>query len=96
MAAGEIVLLDYPATGQKLSELYAKSRQVSILVYGDVSKTSAENLLLFQGAQLVLEDLGSGRGAKALMDVASDVVPHTSFGYLSTEFFTGSSGRKAA
>ena len=84
----EISLLDFSSSAQKLWETHARKKKTSILVFGDVSKGGAEKLLQFQGAQLVLEDLGSGVGSKPLMEVASDVVLPTSFAYLSSEFLS--------
>ncbi len=87
LKSNELTLLDASSGTQKLWETHGKKRKTSILVFGDVSAAGAEKLLQFQSAQLVLEDLGQGKGAKSLMEVASDVVPFTSFSYLSVEFF---------
>jgi chemotaxis protein methyltransferase CheR len=84
----EFTILDLASSAQKLWETQAKKKKTSVLVFGDVSKGGAEKLLSFEGAQLILEDLGSGKGSKALMDVANDVGPSTSFAYLSTEFLS--------
>ena len=101
----EIILLDFSSAAQSVIAGIAKNKKISILVFGDIPKASAEKILQFQGAHLVLEDLGSGKGAKALIDVANDIVLHTSFAYLSNEFFAEnldlstsqkSSSRKAA
>jgi len=88
LLADEITLVDFSSQAENLWENFGKKRKTSILVFGDVSSSGAEKILLFQNAQLVLEDMGSGKGAKALMDVASDVVPSTSFGYLSSEYLS--------
>ncbi len=86
LKSNEITILDFSSSVQKLWEKYGKGRKISVIVFGDVSQRVSEKLLLFQNSQLLLEDLGSGMGAKALMEIASDVVPTTSFAYLSTEF----------
>jgi chemotaxis protein methyltransferase CheR len=86
---GEITLLDFSSTVQSVLTGVAKNKKISISVFGDISKSSAEMILKFNGAHLVLEDLGFGKGAKALADFASDIVLHTSFAYLSNEFFAG-------
>lgn len=86
LKAGDIWLMDFATHAKALVEQYGAQRKTSILVYGEVSKGSAQRLAGFSGAQLVLEDLGKGRGCEALMEIASDVVLPTSFAYLSTEF----------
>ncbi len=69
---------------------------VSVLVFGDPSQKLAADLLQFPNAHLVLQDLGSGRGATHLKDVADDIVLPTSFGYLSQAFLGGSAVRRKA
>ncbi|MEN9723954.1 MAG: hypothetical protein RJB38_1940, partial [Pseudomonadota bacterium] len=85
-----VSLMDSSSALPEIKQKLGSERQISILVYGEVSKAGAQRLLQLDGAQLLLEDLGSGKGAKALMEVASDVTPCTSFAYLSHEFFCSS------
>ncbi len=85
---GEVVLLDFVSSAPQIIKNSTMNKKVSVLVYGEVSKLCAETILLCHGAHLVLEDLGSGKGSKALSDVASEIVLHTSFAYLSTEFLS--------
>ncbi len=100
----EIVLVDLRKQMQSLWSRHAVSRKVSVLVYGELSAPASRALLSVlrssAGArsQLLLEDIGGGRGAKELMSSASDVVPATSFAYLSSDYLAGSSDgtRKAA
>jgi chemotaxis protein methyltransferase CheR len=87
VSPGELFLVDFPGSVSKIAESHGKGKKVSIMVFGDISKIGAEKLMVFPGAQLLLEDLGSGKGATALMDVANDVLPFTSFPYLSNEYF---------
>jgi chemotaxis protein methyltransferase CheR len=84
---GEVWLMDFSTHAQAAAKTLAPNKKISILVYGEVSKGSAEKLAAFPGAQLLLADLGRGRGAEALMEIASDVVLPTSFAYLSNEYF---------
>jgi chemotaxis protein methyltransferase CheR len=84
----QIYLMDLGSALPQVALAHSKSKKASILVYGDLSKGSADKILQYSGAHLLLEDLGSGRGAKALQDIASDTVPHTSFGYMSCEYFS--------
>jgi chemotaxis protein methyltransferase CheR len=85
--AGETYLLDLAETAAEVRNTWAKGRDVSILVLGEVSRSGADRILAFSGAQLLLEDLGGGRGAPTLIGAASDVVAATSFAYLSNDFF---------
>jgi hypothetical protein len=56
-------------------------------VLGEWGKHSALELKGLRPAQLLLEDLGSGKGAEHLQHIASDVFPSTSFPFLGSEFF---------
>ncbi|MCK6595178.1 MAG: hypothetical protein L6Q33_08265, partial [Bacteriovoracaceae bacterium] len=59
----------------------------SMIVYGMMSKHMANDLLKWNNAHLLLEDLGKKEMAKhPLADVAADIVPPTSFAYMSTHF----------
>lgn len=59
--------------------------QLSIMVYGDPSKDSIQKLSSWSGAQLLVED--RGQGVKTPFAVrATDIVPATSFAYMSTEY----------
>jgi chemotaxis protein methyltransferase CheR len=61
----------------------------SIMCFGIVSKGCAENILNFKNAQLLLEDMGPAQNGKShLKDVASDIVPMTSFAYMANVFFS--------
>ncbi len=84
---GEILFTEFSTNAVAASERF-RDQKTSILVYGDVTKAAAQKLSHFQGAHLVLQDLGSGRGAETLMEIANDVVLPTSFAYLSNEFLT--------
>jgi len=84
----DLILMDINNTIQELVKIIPKEMSISILVFGEISTDSALKLKLFKNAQFVLEDLGSGKGSKNLTDVAYDVVPHTSFAYLSNEYFS--------
>lgn len=66
--------------------------RVSVLVLGEASAFAAKSLPALKGAQLVVEDLGGGNGTSSLSELASYVVPLTSFIYHSDEFLAG--GRK--
>lgn len=63
--------------------------RVSVLVLGEASAHVAKTMPSLKGAQLILEDLGAGKGTESLAAVASYVVPVTSFVYHSDEFLAG-------
>jgi len=57
------------------------------MCFGIVSKFCSESVIDWKNAQLLLEDLGVGENKKNLLkDVATDVVPMTSFAYMSNVF----------
>ncbi len=59
---------------------------VSVIVWGEVSRHGAQEILMLTGAQLLLEDLGAGKGSAHLAEIASDILPATSFSYLAIQF----------
>lgn len=69
-------------------------KRTSVMVIGEASRSSARMLPALAGAQLILEDLGDGRGTGALSEVATEVVPCTSFAYHSDEFLSRTSNGK--
>lgn len=64
-----------------------KYRAVSVMVFGEISVPGAKDIMTCAGAQIVLEDLGSGKGTAPLAGLAADTVPGTSFNYLADEHF---------
>ena len=88
-----IFLVDL-ASSVDIVQKTALKKETSVLVFGELAKLSAERLLLFRGAHLVLEDLGGGKGSQILQDVANDIVLSTSFSYLSDEYFCKLDQRK--
>jgi chemotaxis protein methyltransferase CheR len=62
-----------------------KERKTSVVVFGQCSKHSGDQLLEWDNAQLLLEDIGV---KSSLNEVATDVVPPTSFAYMSSEFLS--------
>jgi chemotaxis protein methyltransferase CheR len=61
----------------------------SILVYGNTSAHMAKELMQWKGCQILLEDLGSHENPKhPLRSVSTDVVPATSFSYMSCRYLS--------
>jgi chemotaxis protein methyltransferase CheR len=91
LKADQIYCADFKTVFADLHTAHAKT-PTSLLVLGEVSQHAAREIQAWRAgqkgnrAQLVLEDLGGNQGCKALMASASDVVPATSFIYLSCEF----------
>ena len=88
LGATDLHLMDLASQSAPLWTTFGKTHRFSVLVYGDLSQASSQRLLQFEGAHLVLEDLGGGKATKHLAEVAADVVLATSFAYLSTEFLS--------
>lgn len=59
--------------------------QTSIMVYGDPSKDAVQKILLWKDGQILVEDRGQGTKSPFSLR-ATDIVPATSFAYMSTEF----------
>lgn len=98
LETGSCYLLDLNSQADVLASGAARGKKISISVFGEVSKLAASKVLSFQGAQLLLEEIGNQRGTETLMEAADDVTPGTSFVYLSDEYFSrdGAGGKKAA
>jgi chemotaxis protein methyltransferase CheR len=62
-----------------------KSKTTSFIVYGKASKHATEKILNWENANLLVEDLNY---QCELTEIASDVVPATSFAYMSCEFLS--------
>ncbi len=83
---GEIRVLDFKKGISFLSKVHAGDR-MSVSVFGEWGRSAALEIKGLRAAQLLLEDLGQGKGAEHLQHVASDVFPSTSFPFLGSEFF---------
>lgn len=91
LAPGHIYIGGFASLFDQAKASYSK-RPTSILVYGDSTAAAKTKILQWNGAHLVVEDLGDGAKGNALADVASDIVPHTSFPILSLQFLSKSNG----
>lgn len=85
----QIYLADFSKTYPGLKSQFGKRRS-SILVYGRPSKTTLVGLKTWGEAQILIEDLGEKGHASDIQ--ASDVVPGTSFGYMSSEYLGSKNG----
>lgn len=83
---GEIRVLDFKKGLLRIPRDHAGDR-ISVAVFGEWGKSSALQIKGLRAAQLLLEDLGTGKGAEHLQHLASDVFPGTSFAHLASEFF---------
>jgi chemotaxis protein methyltransferase CheR len=81
---GKVYLADFKKVFKKAHEHHHDSK-TSVIVFGQCSKHGGEQLLEWGDAQLLLEDVGVNN---ALSEVATDVVPATSFAYMSSEYLS--------
>lgn len=97
LQAKQVQALDIERFASEMKALYP-NRQVSILVYGDVTAGTRTLLQRWSDAQILVEDLGSEWSQSPLAKMATDIVPATSFGYMSTHFLSERTGnlRKGA
>lgn len=81
MKAGETYLID----AMLLKELVAKqsSRQTSVLVYGEITARLVGFLSALRTKEILVEDTGTLRKDVELVKAASDIMPATSFAYMS-------------
>lgn len=85
---GHIYFVDMKTYGDKLIQKYAKHK-VSVMCFGAVSKNTSDFVLHWKNAQMLLEDIGASENKKAILkDVATDIVPATSFIYMSNVFLS--------
>ena len=82
--AGKVYLADFKKVFKSAHEHHHDSK-TSVIVFGQCSKHGGEQLLEWGEAQLLLEDVGVNG---SLTEVATDVVPATSFAYMSSEYLS--------
>ncbi|MBU6153537.1 MAG: response regulator [Bdellovibrionales bacterium] len=83
---GEVWVLDYHKALAVLPGLHGADR-IGIGVFGELGKSASQALKSWHFGQLLLEDLGEGKGTESLQLYATDVFPFTSFAFMGTEFF---------
>jgi chemotaxis protein methyltransferase CheR len=88
LKSNEIYFVDLKKWSHEIAKKH-ESMKCSIMCFGMVSKNCADKVLQFKNAQLLLEDMGSKNNEKSpLKDVASDIVPATSFIYMANVFLS--------
>lgn len=88
LEAGKIYFADFK---KWFSILCKKNLEIptSILIYGSMSAHAGNEVSKWKGAQILLEDLGSdGNKKHPLKGVSTDVVPVTSFSYMSCRYLS--------
>jgi chemotaxis protein methyltransferase CheR len=97
----KVTLVESDSTALSPDQLYAadlgkllaplkeklKSKKISILVFGEVSQQGLKKLSPLNGAQLLVEET---QNRNTLTDLATDIVPFSSFAYLSHQYFESS------
>jgi len=81
---GHIYLADFKEYYDSILKRF-ETRKSSILIFGKCSQHASNKVLEWGNAQLLVEDLGVECD---MTDVATDVVPTTSFAYMSTEYLS--------
>lgn len=81
---GKVYLADFKKVFASAHEHHHDSK-TSVIVFGQCSKHGGEQLLEWGDAQLLLEDVGVN---SSLSEVATDIVPATSFAYMSSEYLS--------
>lgn len=81
---GIVYLADFRKVFKEAHKHHHDSK-TSVIVFGQCSKHGGNQLLEWGEAQLLLEDVGVN---SSLCEVATDIVPATSFAYMSSEFLS--------
>lgn len=79
-----VYLADFQKMYEKVLSKFVE-RKTSVIVFGKCSKHAGEKILNWSNAQLLVEDMNH---RDELTDVATDVVPSTSFAYMSAEYLS--------
>jgi len=88
LEANTIYFADFKKTFSPMQKKYF-TRPTSILVYGNVSAHCAKSLMEWKGVELLMEDLGtSGNSKNPLFKHANDIVPSSSFPYMSCRYLS--------
>lgn len=88
LEVNKIYFADYKKMYMQVLQKYQK-RSTSILVYGNVSNHTSNGIKEWIGADLLIEDLGKSENLKSsLRELATDVVPATSFPYMSCRYLS--------
>lgn len=84
LEAGKVYLADFSKMFDEIKRKYSM-RPTSMMVYGKCSKHAGEKLIHWSDAHLLVEDLNY---KCEISDVATDIVPATSFAYMSCEYLS--------
>jgi chemotaxis protein methyltransferase CheR len=87
LSPGQVYVADFSASVDKLRSAYG-SLPCSVMILGNPSANVAKKITDWNGAQILLEDLGAAGSARShLEQIADDVLPLTSYLYTSALFF---------
>ncbi|WP_417335566.1 CheR family methyltransferase [Halobacteriovorax marinus] len=81
---GKVYLADFKKVFDQAHQ-HHQDAKTSVMVFGQCSKHGGEQILNWGNAQLLLEDIGVN---SSLSEAATDVVPVTSFAYMSSEYLS--------
>ncbi len=90
-----IVLISPAGVGKALFE-QNQNVPTSILVYGRASEKTSSLLAFWMKSHILVEDLGDSDKKNVLVRMARDIVPATSFAFMSCEFLSKLPGASAA
>ncbi len=88
MEPNKIYFADFKTYFAKMNKRF-QNQPCSILAYGSISSHAAKEVGNWRGTQLLLEDLGDAANrSHTLMSQSTDVVPATSFAYMSCRYLS--------
>lgn len=83
---GEVQLAEFSSSAADLERLYL-GRKISVLLYGEITPSALARVAQWPNAQFLIEDIGQQMSESPLARSLTDIVPSTSFAYVSNSFF---------
>jgi chemotaxis protein methyltransferase CheR len=88
LESNTIYYADFASQFDEFKSNYSE-RKTSFMVFGDLSKKAKGKLLTWRNTHLLAEDIGEkDKATSEVYDKADDVVPYTSFIYMSCEYLS--------
>ncbi len=84
---GKVYLVDSAQHVDAIWSQFGSKRETSVFVFGKLAPKTSSKILAWGDIHLILEDLGGGKATAELSEVAADILPATSYTYVSHAFF---------
>ncbi len=91
MSSGTVQVAEFHRFYEDAKRMWS-GRTTSIVVYGGVTDACKSKVIHWGKSHLIVEDVGNQDIKNLLRDAANEIVPHTSFSYLSTLYLSRAHG----